>query len=205
MTINDQKMSKSLNNSLVISDFIKRYSVQELRFWIAKNLWRSPINYSDATMIEVRGALEKIEEFLRKIKNVKNPEGVDKKIGIIVKKAKEKFYQDLNDDFNTPKAFAIFFDMIKNVNKALDKNSVGKKDAGDIYAFFKEINNIFNIIDIKRLGKSMIPDQVKKLMEERQQARKNQDWPKSDELRLEIEKYGYVLQDSPQGSILKKK
>ena len=72
LTINGQKMSKSLGNGITIDNFLKRYSMQDLRFWIAKNLWHSPVDYSDSIMIEVKMALEKIEEFLRKIKSQKS-------------------------------------------------------------------------------------------------------------------------------------
>src|SRR3989344_2049780 len=71
LTIEGQKMSKSLNNFVTISDFLKRYSYQQLRFWIAKNLWHSPIDYSENAMIEVKMSLDKIEEFIRKITNPK--------------------------------------------------------------------------------------------------------------------------------------
>ncbi len=201
LTINEQKMSKSLNNSVVISAFLKRYSVQQLRFWIAKNLWRSPMNYSDATMLEIRSALEKIEEFLRKLKGLK----VKGKISPVnVKKYTGAFWKALADDFNTPKAFAVIFDMIKAANTALDKNALGRKDASSMYDFFMAINKIFNIIDTKKLKGPQVPAEVKKLVQDRQLARKNQEWALSDQLRLEIEKYGYIIQDSPSGPIIKK-
>lgn len=205
LTINGSKMSKSLNNGITIDDFIKRYSASQLRFLISKNLWHSPIDYSESVMIEVRGALEKIEEFLRKIKTVK--------IGKIAKApstkriledAKEEFYNQLADDFNTPKAFALMFDLIKEINKFLDKNLIIKKEANDVYKFFEEIDEIFGIIDFKKLKQSSIPTEVKKLLKQREDYRKNKEWQKADEVRKEIEKYGFSVDDTKDGMIVKK-
>ncbi|MSU60398.1 MAG: cysteine--tRNA ligase [Candidatus Staskawiczbacteria bacterium] len=215
LTINGQKMSKSLNNSIFIPDFLKRHSVQEMRFWIAKQLWHSPVDYSESIMIEVKSALEKIDEFLRKIVLVKNAKAGRREIWqsqpfsrlakkIDVKKLQENFYKELNDDFNTPKAFAVIFTFIKETNKYFDDNVVGKKDAGQIYAFFKEINEIFGIFDFKKLTKSNVPGEVSQLVQDREASRKSSDWQKADEIRAEIEKYGFSVEDSSNGPVIKK-
>jgi cysteinyl-tRNA synthetase len=204
LTINGQKMSKSLNNGITIGDFIKRYSSQQLRFWIVKNLWRAPMDYSEGGMIEVKAALEKIEEFLRKIlrQNSKLPKT---DIQELIRSAKERFYSELRDDFNTPKAFAVLFEFIKAVNTQLENHSIGKKEANAITVFFKEINAIFGIIDFKKLKQSNIPNEVKNLLAQREKYRKAQDWQKADETRKEIEKYGFIVDDTPSGPAVKKK
>ncbi|OGZ70693.1 MAG: cysteine--tRNA ligase [Candidatus Staskawiczbacteria bacterium RIFCSPLOWO2_01_FULL_33_13] len=216
LTIDGQKMSKSLNNSVTIDDFLKRHSYQLLRFWLAKNLWHSPIDYSESMMIEVRMAQEKIEEFLRKIQNTKSQtpnkslsggmqaNSLKSKIQNLLKKSKEDFYNALNDDFNTPKAFAVIFELIKEVNKFLDENVVDKKTSEQIYKFFEEINSIFDIIDFKKLKQSNVPLEVEQLLKLRESYRKSENWQKADEMRLEIEKYGFLVDDTQNGPVLKK-
>lgn len=205
LTINGQKMSKSLNNFITINDFLKIHSYRHLRFWIAKNLWRSPVDYSESIMIEVRSSLDRIEEFIRKIRLIKK---TNKLASDWLKRnlnlARENFYNNLNNDFNTPKAFAVIFDFIKEANKFSDKNSINKKQADEIYNFFIKINEIFDIIDFKKLKKSNIPDEIKNLVKERGNYRKSGEWKKADEMRTEIEKYGYTVEDTKTGSILKK-
>ncbi len=208
LTINGQKMSKSLNNFITIEGFLKRYSVQQLRFWIAKNLWHSPIDYSESTMLEVKSVLEKIEEFLRKIKNQKSKIKASSQNAKLLKKllskTKEEFYKSLADDFNTPKAFTVIFEFVKTANIYLSQSSITKKDASEIYEFFKEINKIFGIIDFDKLKESNIPSEVLELSKTREDYRKAQNWQKSDELRLEIEKYGYTVEDTKDGTVLRK-
>ena len=203
LTTDGQKMSKSLNNFLTVNNFLKRYPVELLRFYFAKNLWRSPIDYSESSMVEAKYALEKIEEFIRKIKNQKlKIKNTNKKF--ILKKFKDEFYKNLADDFNTPKAFAVIFNLIKEANKLLDKNPLSKKNAKEIYDFFEEINKIFSIIDSKKLKQSSIPEEVKSLLKGRENYRKNKEWDKADEVRKEIEKYRYAIEDTKDGPVLKK-
>ena len=214
LTINGQKMSKSLNNFITIDSFLERHTWRHLRFWVAKNLWRSPVNYSESTMMEVKSSLEKIEEFLRKLKMQKSLRrqgyGGQAKFKMtmqnskLLKKLKNDFYANLADDFNTPKAFAAIFDLIKETNALLDKGFLNKKSANEIYKFFEEINNIFGIIDFKKLTQSNVPNEVKALVKERESYRKSGDWQKADELRMEIEKYGYSVEDTKEGPVLKK-
>jgi len=207
LTVDGQKMSKSLNNSVLISSFLERYSVQQLRFWVVKNLWRSPVDYSESAMFEVRSALDKVEEFLRKVSNIlKQQEVKDKSKSIkkAISKARKDFYKNLSDDFNTPKAFAAVFNLIKSTNKFLDKNLVNKKDANEIYRLFEEIDKIFGIIDFKKIKHLSIPSEVEKLLDQREELRRNKEWEKADEVRKEIEKYRYTVQDSKNGPILKK-
>jgi len=194
LTVNGQKMGKSLGNFITINDLLKRCPANYLRFFVVKNLWSSPVDYSESAMIEVKSAVGKIEEFLRKVSSIKYQVS-SKEAGLIIKKFKENFYKDLDDDFNTPKAFAVMFDFIKKANELLDKGQISKKQAGDIYKFFQKINKIFGIIDFKKVNET-IPAEIKKLAKLREQYRKNKEWQKADETRLQIEKQGFTVEDT---------
>lgn len=220
LTINGQKMSKSLKNIISIDDFLKRHSVRHLRFWVAKNLWRSPLDYSESAMIETKLALERIEEFLRKFLTPmdarrRTPRRVAFQFSIkthifkskfqkLLKKTSGDFYGALADDFNTPKAFAAIFDFIKETNKFLKQNPLSKKESDEIFGFFAEVNKIFDIIDFKKINQPNIPKEVKELLKERNNCRKIGNWNKADEIRAEIEKYGFIVEDAKRGAIVRK-
>lgn len=201
LTVNGQKMGKSLGNFITISDLLRRCPANYLRYFIVKNLWSSPVDYSESVMIEVKSAVEKIEEFLRKIKSVKSIKS-SKEADAEMKKLEENFYKELDDDFNTPKAFAVMFEFINKANVLLEKDLISKKQSGEIYKFFKEINEIFGIINFKKVNKT-IPAEIKKLAKIREQHRKNKEWQKSDELRKEIENKGYAIEDTDKGPVVK--
>jgi len=198
LTVNGQKMSKSLGNFITIGDFLKRCPANCLRFFVVKNLWRSPVDYSESMLIEIRGAVEKIEEFLRKVKSLKSKVKSTGGNAKLIKDFKINFYKELDDDFNTPKAFAIMFEFIRKANET----DFSKKQADEIYKFFQEINKIFGIIDFKRVNKT-IPAEIKELVKEREQFRKNKEWQKSDQARLQIERQGFIVQDSENGPTIK--
>jgi len=205
LTVNGQKMSKSIGNFITIDDFLKRNSYQQLRFLILKNQWHSPLDYSESIMIEVRTSLEKIEEFLRKISNVKITKTTNKAISQKLKKTGKDFYKELDNDFNTPRAFAVIFDFIKEANRFLENNLVSKKQAIDIYNFFQKVNKIFEIIDFKKTKKIVIPSEIKKLMKDREKERNKQNWQRADGIRTEIEKMGYLVEDTKTGQAIKQK
>jgi len=203
LNVNGQKMSKSLGNFITINEFLQRYSANHLRFFFAKNLWRSPVDYSESAMIEVVNAIEKIEEFLRKLKIQKaKPDANNIKINAWIDKLKKGFYKELDDNFNTPKAFAIMFDFIKKVNPLLDENLLSRNQAKIIYSFFQEINKIFGLVDFKKINKN-IPKKIRDLAKEREFCRKNKDWQRADQLRKEIEKEGFVVEDTKDGPLIK--
>ena len=201
LTVSGQKMGKSLGNFITLNDILKRYPKNYLRFFIVKSLWRSSVDYSESVMIEIKSAVEKIEEFLRKIKSVKSNKS-SKKSDIEIKKLKENFYKELEDDFNTPKAFAVMFNLISKVSALLDKNEISKKQSSNIYKFFQEINKIFGIINFKKINKT-IPAEIKKLVKIREQYRNSKEWQKADETRLQIEKQGFIVEDTKFGPTAK--
>ena len=201
LTVNNQKMSKSLGNFIIINDFLKRCPANYLRFFIVKNLWSSPVDYSESILIEIRAAVEKIEEFLRKLKSVKSIKA-SKEASSEIKKLKENFYKELEDDFNTPKAFGVMFEFINRANMLLDKNLISEKQADEIYKFFQKIDKIFGIINFKKVNRT-IPAEIKKLVKERELHRQNKEWQKADQARLQIEKQGFTVEDTKDGPAIK--
>ena len=197
--VNNRKMAKSLGNFITIQDFLKNHPYSYLRFLVLKTLWRSPIDYSQKAVSEAKAGLEKIEEFLKRIKETKSSKN-NKQIQIILKKAETDFYKHLDNDFNTPKAIASIFDFIRKANKLIDKNSISRKDVKKIQDFFKKINSIFDIIDFKT---AKIPLRIKGLAKDREKYRKEENFKKADEIRKKIERLGYQVKDTEKGSIIK--
>jgi cysteinyl-tRNA synthetase len=145
--------------------------------------------------------VDKIEDFLKKLKNLENNDIKNKK-DKLVKALRVGFYKELDNDFNTPKAFAVLFEFIKKVNELINKNQISKKQAGEIYNFFQEINEIFGIINFEKVNKA-IPAEIKKLAKQREEYRAKKDWQKADQARLEMEKRGFTVEDTKQGPAIK--
>ena len=163
------------------------------------------MNYSEVILMDAKAGVERVEGFLAKIKNIKQYSKGDAKVTLEIKKLKDNFYENLADDFNTPKAFATIFEFIKKINAFLDKNLLSKSQATSTYRFFEEINDIFDFIDFKKLSKIKFPKEVEDLVKEREKYRKLSEWQKADMARIEIEKNGFIVEDTKEGPLLRKK
>ena len=212
LTIEGKKMSKSLGNFITIKDFLEKYQPEILRLLVLKVLWRSPLDYSPRKVRETQSALAKIEEFLVKVEEVtvakhldKKEKAGDKKLKALLKKARKDFFLFLDDDFNTPKALSAIFDFIKEANKILAKNKITREQGKEIIAFFKEMNNVFGILDFKKIrNRNLVPAGIVKLAEKRQVLREKKEWAKADSVRKEIEERGFLVEDTQTGFRLKK-
>lgn len=208
LTVNGQKMSKSLGNFVTIRDFLKKHSARILRLLILKTHYRSPLNYSEKEIEQVKKQLERIDEFLDKLNRIKRKKAGKKSNGninktIFLKELSAKFEKAMEDDFNTPVALAVVFNLINRGNQLLDQNKLTPADARDILNFLRKIDKIFNFLFWgKKVTK--IPAFIKKLVREREEARKRKDWKLADEIRKKIKQQGFWIEDTKEGPQIKK-
>jgi cysteinyl-tRNA synthetase len=197
-------MSKSLGNFITIRDFLKQNTddgARILRFLMAKTLYRSPIDYSEKSIIQAKKELERIDEFIEKLKNKKS-----KKAGLMGKlilTAEKKFDEVMDDDFNTPKAVAVIFHLINKGNSLLSKNEVGANEAKKTLEFLRKIDKVFNFIFWQKI-KEKIPREITELVKKRGEYRRSGNWQKSDEIRKKIKEIGFWVEDTKQGVKIKK-
>lgn len=204
LTVKKKKMAKSLGNFITIKDFSEKYSPRILRLFVLKTHYLSPINYSEKEINQVKKQLERIDEFVNKIKTLSlqlTSRRLEK--SKLIEKSKKEFEKAMDDDFNTPVALASVFQLINKGNKLLDKNKLTPTDSKDILKFLKKIDEVFNFIFWGKREAPKIPSFIKKMVREREEARKRKDWKKADKIRKEIEKSGYKIEDTKQGPKVK--
>ena len=153
LTVNGQKMAKSLGNFITIRDFLKENSARFLRFLVVKAHYRSPIDYSEKLISQTKRELEKIDEFLEKIRSTKSKIQTDSKFQI--SKYKKEFETAMEDDFNTPEALAVVFDLINEGNSLIAEDKLSKVDAKEILSFLKRIDVSFGFILEKKSKKKI--------------------------------------------------
>jgi cysteinyl-tRNA synthetase len=127
----------------------------------------------------------------------------DISIGEAVEKAEKAFSTAMDDDLNAPKALASIYDFIKDVNKSFAQTS-SRKAANEALIFLLKIDKVLGL-ELDKVRPVKAPDEVKKLVEDRENARKNKDFAKSDEIRTKISKLGFEVEDTQTGPIIKKK
>mgnify|MGYP001075985519 CR=1 FL=1 len=202
LTVKGQKMSKSLGNFITIKDFLKNYNQETLRLMVFQTLWRSPFNYSKEKAEQAKNSLQTINEFLKRLLFFKGKKA--KSVKKIILKSEKEFFKNLDDDFNTPNALGVIFSLIRKINPLIEKGKLNKEDIQHLLKFFKKINEIFEII-VFPASKEELPAEIKKLAEKRLEYRRKKNWQKADEIRNQIEKLGFLVQDTLQGQRILKK
>ncbi|MEW6063145.1 MAG: cysteine--tRNA ligase [Nanoarchaeota archaeon] len=184
LNVKGQKMSKSLGNFITISDILKRYDYKLIRYFFLSSHYRSPIDFSDELLEQSKNSLQRLNDFLSNCKD----KPINKNNKKFVEETKNKFFESLDDDFDTPKAFAVLFDFIREANKkGPDKN---------YYKLLLEINEIFDIFDVKE---PKLSKEIKDLIKKREKARKEGNFKEADKIRGILKNKGILLEDTPKG------
>ena len=199
LTVSGKKMSKSLGNFITIRDFLKNHPYRVLRLFVLKSHYRSPINYSEKLISQTKKELERIDEFINKIKDPAFTKPTAGKQSLkLIKKIEKDFEKAIEDDFNTPKAIAVIFELINKANSLIDKNLLSWTEARNILNFLKEIDKVFNFIFGPK-KKEKVSLKILSLVNKREKYRKEKNWKKADKARKEIEKLGYRIEDTSKG------
>ena len=203
LTVNGRKMAKSFGNFISIKDFLKENPARLLRFLIIKTLYRSPINYKEKLLLQTKKELERIEEFIKKMQNAKcKMQKNNSKFKI--SKFRKDFDLAMEDDFNTPKAVAVIFELINKGNSLIDKNKISSNDAKNILNLLKNFDEVLGINLKYEIKKLPLPQEILNLVKERERYREQKNWKGADEIRSKIRKMGYWVEDTEKGPKLKK-
>ena len=185
-----EKMSKSKGNQANLKDALQKYGPAAIRLWIASSHYRSIMNYSEDSLAQAKANLQKINDFVLNMEALATSENPDSNFD--VKLYQERFEAAMDDDFNTPLALSVVFELITEANKLMAQSSLGPNDAKKILAFWKRLNSVFGFI---LQGQAEIPKEILELAKERKAARENKDFGKSDQLRDKIAERGYIIED----------
>ena len=189
-------MSKSLGNFFTLRDVLESYDAETLRYFLLSAHYRSQLNYSEDNIVQSRAALERLYTALRDVKP-------DDKVSLDDSVYVERFNKAMDDDFNTPEAFAVLFDLARDINKSKGNDAEANQLAGvllklgGILGLLQQSPNEFlqgvasDTIDVAR---------VEQLIVQRNQARADKDWVGADKARDELTALGVVLEDGANGT-----
>jgi len=183
LNVKGQKMAKSLGNFITIRDALKKYDAKALRLFYISAHYRSPIDFSEELLEQAKNSLQRLNDFILKSKNSEEKDDLK-----LIEKAKKEFIKCMDDDFDTVKALAVIFDFIREANK----KGAGKKS----YELMLEFDKLFNVLTLEE---TELSPEIKKLIDEREKARKEKDFGKADKIRQELRKKGIVLEDTKEG------
>ncbi|MEM1515872.1 MAG: cysteine--tRNA ligase [Thermoproteota archaeon] len=209
LTVNGQKMSKSLGNFITVKDALRMCGPQILRFFLISAHYRSPLDFNKESIEHAKTNLEKILNAVENLLSLeeRHERGEDEEVLLAqVREAKKKFEEAMDDDFNTPLAIAAIFDIVKSINNYANKNSsieeTAKREVYEtIRILMEEILGIkIEVKDREKFGSDLISSLVEIILEVREEMRKRKEWKISDEIRDKMRKLGFIIEDALQGT-----
>ena len=197
--VNDEKMSKSLNNFFTVREILQKYRPEEIRYFILSSHYRSPLNYSLDNLDDARAALNRLYTTLRDI-TVSTDECDDNYI--------QSFNTVMDDDFNTPKAMAVLHEISHELNRLQDKLSESANKLGATLKYLGGVLGILQEVPVDYLQSKagnapagMSDDQINEYITQRNQARANKDFAEADRIRDLLVESGINLEDTPDGTL----
>jgi cysteinyl-tRNA synthetase len=211
--INEEKMSKSLGNFFTVREVLKQYKPEIIRFFILSSHYRSPLNYSDEQLNDAKSALTRLYTALRSVKALTNQVTEDA--------YKTRFEQAMDDDFNTPVAIAVLFDLARELNKVKENNP---ERAVELASSLKFLSGLLGILqddpdaflkqevspalfvnsntfyDAAVTTESISAQIIEQQIQARLDAKKAKNWALADKIRDELKQQGVILEDAPNGT-----
>lgn len=195
LQVNGEKMSKSLGNFYTLRD-LKDHNPIAVRYLMISSNYRQPLNFTFEGLRAAQNSLDRLNELVSKLL-----EADGKDFGLVKKateKAGKKFEKAMDDDLNTPLAFAALFEFVRECNSLLDKGRLGKNDAKLALQSLKKIDSVLAVMDFEQ--KKEISKEDLKQIKEREKLRAKGKWQEADKIREELAGKGIRLDDTAKGT-----
>ena len=207
LNVNNQKMSKSLNNFLTARDALKQYDADVIRFLMLSGHYRIQLNFSSELLESAKASVERLYNAIGNLENliseVKNEKITDEEVKYLesLGSYRQRYIEKMDDDFNTADAISVLFDLIRDINSNVGINS-SKELCEKALELIRELGLPLGIL--QKTTKGSLEAEIEALIAERQQARKDRNFALADKIRDELKARGIELLDTPQGVRWKK-
>ena len=204
----DVKMSKSLGNVFTVQDILERgHRASALRFVLLSTHYRKQLRFTWTSLAQAEEALQRLMACLARLEGVSSGEPHEA-IATRVSAAQQAFAARLADDLNTPGALGAVFELVREVNAAIDARELGPADAQLVRKAFDGFDRVLGVIALRRAEEAAPPvevDEIDRLIADRREARRRRDFGAADRIRSELEERGILLEDTPGGTRWRRK
>ncbi|HLC59984.1 MAG TPA: cysteine--tRNA ligase [Candidatus Nanoarchaeia archaeon] len=201
LLVDGKKMSKSLGNFFTLRDLLnKGFNPIAIRYLLLSANYRVQLNFTEEAVKSSENAIQRLNDFMIKLKEIKDNKD-NKNIPKLILKTKKEFDKAMDDDLNISGALAVIFDFAKETNTLMMENNIGKDNAIKIINLMNDFDRILGVLEEKEVKLS--PD-LKKLIDEREKARKEKRFDDADRIRNELKVTGIILEDTKDGVRWKK-
>lgn len=207
INIDNKKMSKSAGNFFTTRDVAEKYGYEAIRYLMIQAHYRSPINYSIELLEACKASLERLYNCRNSIDRAfeSASEGaLSDNVKAFLDNRKTQFVDALSDDLNTADALSALFELVREINTLIAGGNAVKGELKACADIFDELTGVLGIC-YNRDKEDVIPEEILELASQRQEARKAKDFAKADALRDKISELGYIIEETRQGTAIKKK
>lgn len=208
LNVKGEKMSKSLGNFMTIREMLERCDAEAFRLFVLLAHYRSPIDFSEEVLEQSRKSLERIRHLIRIIEEHLETPGEmveSEEFDPTLIKAKVEFLEAMDDDFNTPYAFSVIFELVRDTNRRINEKTLSKKALRDTKQLLEEFGGVLGISFSSGSEMSRVKEEdttgdlIELLMEIRQRLREKKDWELADQIRNRMKDLNVVLEDAEKG------
>ncbi|MNW33824.1 Cysteine--tRNA ligase [compost metagenome] len=200
--INNEKMSKSLGNGILVKDLRAQYKKEAIRYFMLSTHYRNPLNFNEETMNQAEKSVERIANAVanvtHRLKTALPGDGqVSHELESRLQQIQAQFREKMDDDFNTPDAITALFDWVSEANQTLQREVVSTAELTALLEIFEGMNSVLRLYDAS--SNELLDEEVEQLIAERVEARKSKNWSRADEIRDLLAEQGILLEDTAQG------
>ncbi len=204
LKVNGEKMSKSAGNFFTLRDLLEKgWSGREIRYVLVNAHYRQGLNFAFTALEDARKSLERIDRCVDALAAAANGDASGETPDWAAK-CLDDFSAAVNDDLNTPKAFAALFELVRHANAQL-QGGLSPAQAASVLDVFKRMDSVLGVIFFGKAAKAEVPAEIQALLDQRAEARKAKNWAESDRLRDAIAAAGWLVKDSKDGQSVTKK
>jgi len=206
LKVNGEKMSKSAGNFFTLRDLIEKgWNGREIRYVLVNAHYRQGLNFAFSALEDARKSLARIDTCVDALERLAGGAEAESPMPEFAQNALAEFTAAINDDLNTPKAFAALFELVRHANAWMQGGAVSPANAAAVLDVFRRMDSVLGVIFFGKSEKAEVPPEIMSLLNLRAEARKAKNWAESDRIRDEIAAAGWVVKDSRDGQSVTRK